>query len=307
MFDWRFFIVFFSFACQAHTKLNQNQILLDVKTLASDEFEGRKAPSLGHKQAQNYIISRFKQLALEPLFPDYKQPFSLKGEPGVNLGAFIKGKRYPQEFWVITAHYDHLGQKSGLTYHGANDNASGVAALLALARYFNKQGSNYSLVLLATDAEENGLLGAKYFVKHFKYVNKTRININLDMLGHDAKRKALYAMGNIKGLKLDNIVDKLKPSAFQSEFHVLTRTPRQKRNNIYRINWKNASDHAVFADLGIPYIHFGADIHSSYHKTTDTFEQVKPAFLFASISAIIEILDRLQDVEPSRFYFKDKS
>ena len=304
--SWRFFIFTFCFSFYSHGDLNKKQVLQDVKILASDEFAGRKPLSEGHTKAQEYIIEQYRLMQLAEYFPGYKQSFGIqKGwseVKGVNLAARLQGNSFPQYTWVITAHYDHLGKKAGKVYNGANDNASGVAGLLAVAKHFAKTGSKYSLVFLATDAEEMGLLGAKYFVQEQQSQLKSALlNVNLDMIGHGAKRKTLYMMGDLKRLNAKDIVQDIQQRNTISGFRIKAGTPRRNIRSFSRVNWSQASDHAAFADFGIAYLYFGADSNKIYHTPKDDFSMINPTFLFASISAIIDVLEALQKIPPSGF------
>lgn len=302
---WRFFIL----ACisfSTHAQLEKQQVLKDVKTLSSDEFEGRKPLTKGHIKAQNYIVKQFQQLQLEPYFPNYRQVFAVqKGWSqikGVNLAGLLKAKEQSDYYWIITAHYDHLGIIGGKVYNGANDNASGVAGLLAVARHFAKVGSNYNLVFLATDAEEQGLIGARQFVQQQpQLIQQTILNVNLDMIGDGAKRKTLYAMGNTKKLGLRNFIEHYKVSNKTKVFRLRAGYPRPNHGSLIKVNWRRASDHAAFAKVQVPHLYFGANTNKVYHSPKDDFSKIKPDFLFSSISAIIVILEELQSKPASEF------
>lgn len=303
--NWRFFILgCLSFSVQA--QLEKQQVLQDVKTLSSDEFEGRKPLSTGHIKAQKYIIEQFKKLNLEPFFSDYRHVFAVqKGwrqVKGVNLAGLLKAKKKTKYYWVVTAHYDHLGIKGGKVFNGANDNASGVAGLLAVASHFAQIGSNYNILFLATDAEEQGLIGARQFVQQqTQIMPQVLLNVNLDMIGDGAKRKTLYAMGNTKNLGLRDYIEQYNESYRTKFFRLRAGYPRASHGSLVKVNWKRASDHAVFAKAQIPYLYFGANVNKVYHSPKDDFSKIQPDFLFSSISAIIAILEELQSKPATEF------
>ena len=132
------FCLLFSLRLEATQQNELRQKLMeDVQILSADEMEGRKSPSNGHKLAQAYLINAFKEEGLLP-FPSYlsfKQQFTItsNSSEGANILGYIEGQQHSDTFIVITSHYDHLGKKGSRIFNGANDNASGVAALLALA------------------------------------------------------------------------------------------------------------------------------------------------------------------------------
>jgi Zn-dependent M28 family amino/carboxypeptidase len=301
---WRFFILLICLSNVTHAQVNEKAVLQHVKVLSSDAFEGRKGGTEGHEKAQEYIITQFKKLSLTPFGTGYKQVFNIqrgwKQISGVNLVAQLNSKKNSDLYWVITAHYDHLGKKGKRVFNGANDNASGVSGLLAIAEYFSQAGSNFNLIFLATDAEELGLVGANYFAtQQSKLLSNTVLNVNLDMIGHGAKRKSLHVMGNAEKLYAREFIQHLQTSVNSKYFRLKTGSPKVNRRSLIKVNWKQASDHAVFAKLGIPYIYFGADANRVYHSQKDDFSNIQPRFLFASISAIIAILQELQNKIPS--------
>jgi hypothetical protein len=121
----------------------------------------------GGRKAQEYIISRFREIHLTTMGStgdSFRRPFTLPGgREGVNLAGYLKGGKSQDRYLVVTAHFDHLGIKNGKIYHGADDNASGVAGLLASASYFATHQPEHSILFVAFDAEESGLLGSKAF------------------------------------------------------------------------------------------------------------------------------------------------
>ena len=151
--------------------IDSNQLLLDLKTLSADDMQGRLVGTPGGAKAREYIVRRFKQSGIQPFGDSYLQPFqfSYPRKPnekinGVNVVGYLKGDRTPEKYIVVTAHYDHVGIKNGEIYNGADDNASGTAALFALAQYFTKHRPVHSLIFVATDAEEGSGAGARKFV-----------------------------------------------------------------------------------------------------------------------------------------------
>ena len=104
-----------------------------------------------------------------------------------NLIGFIEGTAEPARFVAVTAHYDHLGVRDGLVYPGADDNASGVAGMLAAAEYFTQRRPRRSMLFIAFDGEEEGLQGAKYFVAHPPMAERSSRR-ELDMLARRSER-----------------------------------------------------------------------------------------------------------------------
>ena len=145
-------------------------------TLASDEMEGRKSGTPGIEKAAKYIENEFKRIGLST-FEDletYRQTFNFKPRKGkeeitsANIIGVLEGKSKKDEYVIISAHYDHLGNEGkgdDKIYNGANDDASGVTGVLALAEYFKKVGNERTIVFAAFTGEEMGLIGSTHFGK----------------------------------------------------------------------------------------------------------------------------------------------
>ena len=175
-------------------------LMHDVQALAAPEMGGRLTGSPGNHRAQAYILERFKQSGLQPVHGSYEQRFSfvhhsIKGLvlPGrrfkttypdaTNLVARLQGSSYPDSWLIVSAHFDHLGVRGGEVYPGADDNASGVAAMLAAASYFAAHRPRHSVLFAAFDAEEEGLQGSRYFVAHPPLdLARVQLLVNLDMV-----------------------------------------------------------------------------------------------------------------------------
>ncbi|WP_053002461.1 M28 family peptidase [Kordia jejudonensis] len=258
-------------------------LLNHVKELSSDAYEGRETGTQGATKAKNYIISEFKKLNVQPLGNDFGQVFPLKEMQGENILGLIKGSEKPTEYIVISAHYDHEGIKNGDIYNGADDDASGISALIAFAAYFQKNPPKHSVILAAFDAEEKGLVGSFYYVKN-PIVEQTqlKLNINMDMISRSDK-KELYAVGPQHYPQYTSIIENTKTSGDLSL-------------KIGHKEWTHMSDHAGFHQAKIPFIYFGVEDHEDYHKPTDDFENIHPIFY---TNAVQTILTFFKDVDNS--------
>ncbi|WNC66772.1 M28 family peptidase [Thalassotalea nanhaiensis] len=277
---------------------NNKQLINHLEQLSSSRFSGREPGTVGHTLASNYIAQHL--ISTSPLTNSITEVFTYKygfnNKQGTNH-LFIKtGSLYERKYIVITAHYDHLGKKSGKIYHGADDNASGVAALLTLKSWLSSTDTNYSIVLLATDAEEEGLYGAKAFLSA-STVKKSDIifNINLDMISYGTKQQNLYIVGTRKRPELKTLVEKVNQTAEVN----FTYKSRLKDNSISSvksyINLHKASDHYEFHKSDIPYLFVTGENHKNYHSTNDTFENINMSFYseaFESIKNLILAVDQ---------------
>ena len=277
------------------TSEQSQQLLADTKRLAADEMQGRKPGTAGHEKAQEYLIDRFRTLELKTFGSGYRHGFeynkALSYGSGVNLIGWLEGSDIPSSFIVYTAHYDHLGKSGNKIYNGADDNASGVSAMLALAEYFSKNMPKHSMIFIATDGEEAGLFGAKAFVgKPSVPLDSIKLNINLDMIGQGGRRNTLFVAGTKRQPMLKEIVKTLSEQTRSRQFRMKPghdkRTAGFRNRGNERFNWHDASDHGPFIKKGIPYLYFGVDAHKHYHEVTDDFEHLDTEFFLQAVSAI---------------------
>ena len=150
-------------------KIDREQLLKDIQILSADDMEGRKAGTAGGEKARQYLIGRFRDNHILSYDQGYEQPFSFntfrsneRYENNVNLIGYIEGEI--EDIIVVSAHYDHIGLAEDKIYNGADDNASGVSAMLAIAAYFKENKPRHTIVFAAFDAEEQGKKGAIYCV-----------------------------------------------------------------------------------------------------------------------------------------------
>ena len=272
----------------------QADLMNTVKTLASADMAGRQAGTPGNEKARAWLLEQFRAAGLQPLTgKSFDMPFTFQrrantqSEPmtmrGVNLGGICRGTGAKDNgAMVLTAHYDHLGVREGATYFGADDNASGVAVLLALARQCQKAPWMHDAIFVAFDAEEMGLQGARAFVKALP-IPKDRtiaLNINFDMVARGDKNE-LYIAGTSHRPALKAI---LEPTASRSKIKVLFGHDSGGGEN----DWTTQSDHGAFHEAGIPFIYFGVEDHPDYHKPTDTADKINPAFFYQSALTILD-------------------
>ncbi len=265
---------------------NKEKLLERVKTLSFDTYQGRATGSVGAQLARNYIIKTFKEMGVQP-FRNYKHSFDVYRKEdtitGTNILALVKGSTYKDKYIVVSAHYDHLGiGKNGQIYNGADDNASGVAALFSFAEHLKKNPPKHSVILAAFDAEEIGLQGAKHFVKTIEK-DKVILNINMDMISRSQKDE-LYVVGGRYNDKLKSIIDNL-------ENETTTKLLQGHDGTDGKQDWTMSSDHAPFHLAKIPFLYFGNEDHEAYHKPTDDFEAITPQFYKNAVEIILAVFD----------------
>ncbi len=262
------------------TQEKQQQIL---EYLAHDMSEGRATGTHAGKWTARYIEDKFKQYGLEPLFGDtYYQPFLPDPEredlKARNVAGIVRSIVDSDEYVIICAHYDHLGVLDGKIYNGADDNASGVTALLNLAEMFGemkntKTGPPRNIIFVAFDAKEHSMAGSKYFVEHLPIPKKNILcAFNIDQIGtviepvHDNDTNFVIALGE----------------------HTMKKSRRGRMdfcNDYYKIYldidktfygsqtftelFYQLSDQISFYNAGIPAMLFTSGFHSHSYKVTD--------------------------------------
>ena len=254
--------------------LDSSMIISELQFLSSDTCEGRKYGSKGHELAAQTIIQNLKNSKARHFNNSFEQGFTTESfnisKEGKNIIAYVKGKKYADSFIVISAHYDHLGRNAdSAIYHGADDNASGVACLQALVKYFAKHPQQYTIVFAFFDNEETGLLGAKYFVTNLpKGVTKENIklNVNLDMVARSDQNE-MYVCGLRHYPQFSKAVHSVQN---KTTVNLLV----GHDSGSFREDWTNQSDHYAFHKQNIPFLYIGVEDHADYHHITDTFDKV---------------------------------
>jgi hypothetical protein len=257
------------------------RLMADVGVLAADSMAGRAAGSEGGRWARDYIVGRLDGLGLEV----HADTFSVqRGETeveGVNLRVAFAGTAHPDRHIVVSAHYDHVGVREGEIYNGADDNASGTAALLALAEALADAAPLHATTLVFTDAEEGGLHGARHFVAEPPMaIDDVVVNLNFDMVSRSDRD--LWVSGTYPWPELRPLFDDFAATP-PVVLHAGHDTPQDQGPD----NWIMASDHAPFHRAGIPFLYFGVADHPDYHRPTDDVERIDPEFFGAAVSTLI--------------------
>lgn len=274
-----------------YNEINRDTLSKNLKILASDEFEGRKTGEIGQKKAAAFLVKQYQHYKLSAAknTKNYIQAvpasFMDKGYGPVlkdseNVVAYIKGSEYPDETLVISAHYDHMGIQNGQIFYGADDNASGTAAVLEIARLFKEAakkglGPKRSILFLHFTGEEFGLYGSKYYVENPLFpLDKTIADLNIDMIG---RRSDAY-------LETGNYIYLVGSDRLSKELHEISENANNQYTQLtldYKYNVIGEpeqiyyrSDHYNFVKKGIPVIFYYNGPHEDYHKSTDTADKI---------------------------------
>jgi hypothetical protein len=288
--------------------IKQENIKKHIVYLASDKLKGRGTGSPEEKKAAEYIEKNFKSDGLMPYFanttsPDYEFPFTFKYNAdkkdtvethktvreGRNVVGFLDNGA--DHTIIIGAHYDHLGMgmdhnsldanPEGKIHNGADDNASGVAGVLELARYFsgNNVKEHYNFLFICFSGEELGLIGSKKFTEDPRF-DPARFDcmINMDMIGRlsdSTKKLIIYGVGTapdfvpmIDGIQTDLSIKKDSAGV-------------------------GPSDQTSFYLKNIPVLHFFTGQHSDYHKPSDDADKINYAGEVKVLEYIITVIGQI--------------
>ena len=279
------------------------QPLAAVRYLADDALEGRRAGSAGERCAGDYLAAEFARMGLKPAGTDgYFQEVPLfsvlnphaGGGTGRNVIAALEGvdETLRREWIVIGAHYDHLGDggpgslaSSRGIHNGADDNASGVAAMLrAAARLAAGPRPARSILFIAFTGEESGLLGSAHFVAQPTVPAPIVAMINLDMVGRLGERP-LITYGVDTAEEWRAIVD---PAAARAGVSLATRGEGY-----------GPSDHTSFYSKNVPVLHFFTNTHADYHRPTDDWDKIDTAGLEKVSTLVVEVASDLAGRRPT--------
>ena len=288
---------------QAAPRINRELLLADLKTLSADDMQGRQVGTPGGAKARAFVVERFKAVGLKPFGTSFESPFTFTGgrgaaateRQGVNVIGYVTGTKEPAKYLVITAHFDHIGVREGVVFNGADDNASGTAALFALAEYFVKNPPAHSLIFAALDAEETGLRGARAFVAAPPVdASALLINLNMDMIGRDANN-LLYVVGTYTQPALKPVLERVAASASIK----LTMGHDDPTNKAVE-NWTGSSDHAAFCQAKIPCLYFGVEDFENHHKATDKYETMTYDFYVRVVETMVDVVKAFDAAPPAR-------
>ena len=262
------------------------RIMEDLRFLSSDSLEGRQTGQPGNVLAREYILAALREAGLQEPPSGFVQHFEFRGRrdttqvtQGANVVGYVPGTDPSLGAIILTAHFDHVGIRDGEVYNGADDNASGTAALISMARYLARNPLRHTVVLAAVDGEEMGLRGARAFVAA-GWPEDMVLNVNMDMISRSDS--LLFAVGTAHYPQLKPILETV-----QARPPVQMRFGHDVRGVEGVQDWTGSSDQGAFHDAGIPFIYFGVEDHDDYHQPTDDFERIDPAFYINAVRTVL--------------------
>ncbi|HET7695789.1 MAG TPA: M20/M25/M40 family metallo-hydrolase [Vicinamibacterales bacterium] len=274
-------------AAQAPAAVDAVSLMNDVEALSAPSMQGRRTGTPGNLRARAYVASRFRELGLQPLGRSFEQRFTAGGRAAANIVGVVRGTARPDEFLLLTAHYDHLGVRNGVVYRGADDNASGVAAMLQGAAYVARHPLRHSVVFIAFDGEEQGLRGAKHFVaRPLVDLERIRLMLNLDMVSR-SDTATIFASGTAFHPELIEVVTR---AAEGRRLNVRFGHDRPSKGAGGAEDWTQQSDQGPFHTAGVRTLYYGVEDHADYHKPTDTADRIPRPFFTEVAELVIRTL-----------------
>ena len=285
------FLFLFSFQLNAQN-IEVENLQKHIYFLADDKMKGRGTGSKQNLKASKYIAKEFKKIGLEPLGTEgFYQNFTAKVKRIVvkdsirsarNVIGFLDNKA--EKTVVIGAHYDHIGEGKqgsslaensyGIIHNGADDNASGIAGLLELARIYatNNTVESVNFLFIAFGAEELGLVGSRYFVNNpTMNLNSIHWMLNMDMIGRFNPENGVSIIGYGTSPEFEIIHEKLNKNLFIKHY-----TGYEGRGG---------SDQTSFYEKDIPVLFFHTGGHPDYHRPTDDADKID----YSSLKQILEL------------------
>lgn len=298
-------------ACRMSETSPDDFLKENVEWLAADERQGRLAGTIQEAETANFIADKFLQFGLIPAGDDltYLQHFTLTGPVtqamnmenhiSRNVVGFVEGTEHPGQYIILGAHYDSQGLGGVISmnentepaiHNGADDNASGTAGLLYLAKKISENRPEKSVLFVAFSGEEMGLIGSRFFTDNMDISRDSVLAmINLDMIGRLNNMK-LTIFGTGTAGEWDEILDAVSEDSLE-----ITRTP----------SGSGASDHAAFYESGIPVLHYFTGTHEDYHRESDSAGKINYAGMLRVLNHVEQVIFELGQYRPEMIGFTE--
>ncbi|MGC6430790.1 MAG: M20/M25/M40 family metallo-hydrolase [Jejuia sp.] len=267
--------------------ITPQELKVQLYQFASKEFNGRKVGEPGQRKAAEflkkyYIEKRIKSpKGQDDYFQTVTKDYLTKGaQVAQNVLAYIEGSEKPEEVLVLSSHLDHLGAENGTIYYGADDDGSGIVAIMEIAEAFKEatlagHPPKRSILFTHFTAEEIGKRGSQFYVEHPIFpLENTIANLNIDMIGrvderHEDNTNYVYLIGSDRlSSELHYTSEKVRDAFVDIELDY-------KYNSLDDIHqYYFRSDHYNFAKHNVPVIFYFNGEHEDYHKPTDTPDKI---------------------------------
>lgn len=272
-----------------------NELKETVSYLASDELQGRDTGSKGIEKAAIYLENKLKSYAVKPYFETYRDNFKANEKDAFNIIGYIEGNdpNLKDEFIILGAHYDHIGFGTKVgndsIANGANDDATGVSAVLAMARYFAEKKTNKrSIIFGLFSAEEMGLIGSRKLAEHLKEKNLNLYTmLEFEMIGVPMVDKDYTAY--ITGFDLSNMAAKINEYSGETVVGLL---PKAKEFQLfYRSD--NYAFFKVFNEPSQTVSTFDFTNFDHYHKVGDEADKMDYVHMASLVNKLIPAVEKM--------------
>lgn len=307
-----FFLLLSILSCKTVTKsepiiITSAELKETVSYLASDELQGRHVGSEGIEKAASYIESQLKSFGIKPYYETYRDHFKIDSLDAFNVVGFIEGTddKLKDEVIILGAHYDHIGygkdakrksRKGNITEtdsiaNGANDNASGTSAVIAMAKYFGTIKNNKrSIIFVLFSAEELGLLGSKHLAKRLKSENVNLYTmVNFEMIGVPLKDRDYQAF--VSGYDLSNMADKINE---YTGSNLIGFSEIAKKYNLFR----QSDNYPFYETFKLPCQTIAScDLsnYDYYHHSDDEISELDYEFMANLINKTIPAIEKMSN------------
>lgn len=270
-----------------------------VTYLASDDRQGRNTGSEGIDQSATYIENELKSYGVKPYYETYRDNFKIGEIDAFNVVGFIEGtdKTLKDEVIILGAHYDHIGKgrivDGDSIANGANDNAAGTSAVMAIAKYFAAKKSNKRSIMVALfSAEEMGLLGSKHLAKRLKQEGLNLYSmVNFEMIGVPFKDRDYEAF--VSGYDLSNMAAKINEYAGSN---LIGYSEVAKKYSLF----KRSDNYPFYEQFNLPCQTISScDLTNFdyYHHVDDEVSELNYEFMAGLINKIIPAIEKMSTTE----------
>jgi hypothetical protein len=279
-----------------------------VEFLASDDLRGRSGRDA--RYAAEYVVEQFRKLQLPALFPGDSYFQSIPGtaekdgqrpEIGRNVGAWLEGRDpvLKDEYVIVGVHHDHLGTRDGTVFHGADDNASGVAMMLEVARRLSTAAERpkRSVLFVGFDLEEQLLWGSRWFAAHpARPLSQVKLFLTADMIGRslgDLPLPAVFVIGSEHAPQLKGMLNTIgQPEGLEIA-----------RLGVDLVGTR--SDYGPFRDRQVPFVFFSTGEHPDYHTPQDTADRLDYAKAARVSSLVLKLVQQVANTDDPPVWTSD--
>lgn len=297
-------IFFLIFSCKTSKNdsrtitITSIQVQETVSYLASDSIKGRETGSEGIDNSATYIENKFKEFGIKPYFETYRDKFSVDNLEAFNVIGFIEGSdnKLKNEVIILGAHYDHIGLRAKIVdndsiANGANDNAAGTSAVVAMASYFAAKKNNKRSIMFALfSAEERGLLGSKHLAQKLKDENiNLYAMVNFEMIGVPMIDRDYEAY--LTGYDLSNMAEKMNE---YTNSNLLGLLPKAKEFNLF----KRSDNHPFYKEFNLPcqtISTFDFTNYEYYHHVDDESDKMDYEHMARLINKVIPAIEKMSN------------